>query len=186
MGRGGPRAANFPLPEQHVVGVLAGLAWETVARGGRLRGSQRRGGAVTAAGAVGLAAGLALVLAAWRAAGDERLEDPHAVVTAGPYARMRNPMYVGWVVMHLGLGVVLRSPAVLATVAPAVVLVHREVLQEERRLERSLGSPYSRYLATVPRYGVGTALGRGPARTGWRTTTARAGTDQTGGGQATS
>jgi protein-S-isoprenylcysteine O-methyltransferase Ste14 len=85
-------------------------------------------------------------------AGD--LERPDRLVTDGPHAFTRNPMYVGWSLMHVGLGIALRSPWVLASWPISFALVHRGVLREERRLTAQFGQAFTDYQGRVARYWV--------------------------------
>ena len=79
-------------------------------------------------------AGGGLAWATWAAwvSGDTLLADPDRPIRGGPYAVGRNPMYVGWTLLHLGVGLVARSPWVLAAWPMSFALVHRSVLHEER------------------------------------------------------
>ena len=98
---------NLPLPPGSAVGVLAILVLE------RIRPAPLPGPPVLrrAAGAAALAAGGALNIWALaerrrRTRGEFQLEEPEAVVTTGPYALSRHPMYLGWWLIHLGAGLV--------------------------------------------------------------------------------
>lgn len=139
------------MPEQTLVSIMVGLVCDRVRHAPRLSDAW----GVTAAGVVLGLCGGGLTAWAWWTANDVLLDAPHRVVTEGPYAQMRHPMYLGWTAVHLGLGLVLRSPGVLVGVAPSSVLLHRQVLAEERALTRRLGPGYDGYRRAVPRYGLG-------------------------------
>jgi protein-S-isoprenylcysteine O-methyltransferase Ste14 len=81
------------------------------------------------------------------------LERPQSLVTTGPYAFSRHPMYVGWWLIHLGAGVLRGSSWVVVTAPAAVLAEHRSVLAEERQLADSFGRTFDRYAERVPRYG---------------------------------
>lgn len=99
-----------------------------------------------------LLGGVAVNVWAVLARGISDLEHPAALVTDGPYAFSRNPMYVGWSLIHLGAGLAARSPWVLASWLYPVSLVHRAVLAEERMLVEQFGEAFEEYAAQVPRY----------------------------------
>ena len=99
-----------------------------------------------------VAAGSLIIARSLQAAGSTELSRPQSLVTSGPYAVSRNPMYVGWGLLQLGIGVITRSGWVLATLPFVGVAVHHGVLQEERRLEETFGDEYRRYVAKVGRY----------------------------------
>lgn len=162
---------NLPLPAASAIGAVAVLALEHV-RPAPLPGPRalRR-----TAGAVMLAAGCALDLWALterrrRSTGQFRLEQPDAVVTTGPYAFSRHPMYVGWWLIHLGGGVLRGSAWVAVTLPVAVLLEHfGGSMAEERELRRRFGAEYARYAERVPRYaGPGVSVPGAARRRGRR------------------
>jgi len=77
---------------------------------------------------------------------------PERLVTTGPFAYSRNPMYLGHVIFLLGLALSLQSVlAALITVATAVWF-HFRVQRDERRLNERFGQPYLDYTARVRRW----------------------------------
>lgn len=80
-------------------------------------------------------------------------EEPRCLVTIGPYRYSRNPMYLGLLVMLLGLFLVLGSvtPLVMLLVFETIIST-RFIDPEERALESRYGDKYRRYKATVRRW----------------------------------
>jgi protein-S-isoprenylcysteine O-methyltransferase Ste14 len=77
-----------------------------------------------------------------------------AIAAVGIYARTRNPMYQGFLLVALGLAVVFRMDWSVLFLMPAAMLIHYGVvLREESYLTRHFGENYSAYMAQVPRYG---------------------------------
>jgi protein-S-isoprenylcysteine O-methyltransferase Ste14 len=74
------------------------------------------------------------------------------LVTSGVYATSRNPMYVGWALLHVGAGLIGGSAWVLGAFPVATWLVHRQILREERELGEVFGDQFAHYRAAVPRY----------------------------------
>ncbi|WP_306547811.1 isoprenylcysteine carboxylmethyltransferase family protein [Desulfobulbus sp.] len=75
------------------------------------------------------------------------------VVTEGPYAIVRNPLYVFSFLGALGLGLATRHVAVLAVVAAAFILYYPlVVLTEERNLQGKFGQVYGDYASRTPRF----------------------------------
>ena len=75
-------------------------------------------------------------------------EREHTVVTTGPYAIVRHPMYAGIVPVMVGMALWLGSTVgALGTVVPVAILMARIVL-EERVLARALPA-YAAYTARV-------------------------------------
>ena len=91
-------------------------------------------------------------LASVRAAGDVDLEHARRLITTGPYAYSRNPMYTGWALASLGAGLIADSGWLVMAVPAAAWRAHRDVLNEERQLARSFGDAFNAYRAQVPRY----------------------------------
>jgi protein-S-isoprenylcysteine O-methyltransferase Ste14 len=77
---------------------------------------------------------------------------PERLVTSGPFAYCRNPMYLGHVIFLIGLTLTLQSAlAALITVATAVWF-HLRVQRDERRLSERFQQPYAEYTARVKRW----------------------------------
>jgi len=87
----------------------------------------------------------------WWAAG--HLRKNVALSISGPYAYVRNPMYLGRFLVGLGFATTTCSPFVLIIyVVVFVAYAHARVQREEGRLQKLLGDPYLRYCENVPRW----------------------------------
>jgi protein-S-isoprenylcysteine O-methyltransferase Ste14 len=142
------RLRNLPLPEPFLFGIAAGICMQRL-RPRRLRGSRWLHHII---GWPLAAAGITIVVRSLEAAGQVDLDRPDRLVTSGPYAFSRNPMYLGWALLHLGIGVTGGSGWIVATIPPAAGWVHRGVLREERVLDEEFPGEYGRYRRAVPRY----------------------------------
>lgn len=80
-----------------------------------------------------------------------QIEAPR-LVTEGPYAYLRNPIYAGTMTLGYGMAWLIGDPwaFVLATVAFAI-LYFAIIPAEEEYLNRQFGEDYRRYCAEVPR-----------------------------------
>jgi len=141
----GSIADSIPLPAETLAGVLVGVLAHRV-RPLRIPARARP------AGAVCTVAGLALVVAAWRERGPGSLEEPSTLVTTGVHGVSRNPIYVGFTAIHLGLAGLTRNGWMLVTCPVSAALVHRWVLREEGWLADRFGAEYDAYRTRVPRY----------------------------------
>lgn len=75
------------------------------------------------------------------------------IVTTGIYSYSRNPLYLGVVLIVLGIGFVLNSWWVLISLVAAIILCHIIlVFPEERYLAEKLGEDYQRYSRSVNRW----------------------------------
>lgn len=75
------------------------------------------------------------------------------IVRRGPYRVSRNPIYLAFSLLQLGLSVWVNSLALLITLIPAVALMGLVVVpREERYLEARFPSEYLRYKASVRRW----------------------------------
>lgn len=113
-----------------------------------------------ALGAVLMIAGCALAIAARQRFLDlgtnvEPWKPATRLATTGAYRYVRNPMYVGLMLLVGGLGVGFASDWTLVLlIGMAFVLRDGVVLREERYLEQKFGDDYRRYKASVPRWGI--------------------------------
>lgn len=104
--------------------------------------------------AVGLAIAVFSVRVFWRAGTNVVPGQPStALVTAGPYAVTRNPIYIGFMLVYFGLAIMLTSVWVLLLIVPVAIILQRGVVApEEAYLESKFGDAFSRYKARVPRW----------------------------------
>lgn len=79
--------------------------------------------------------------------------EPSAVVTSGPFAFTRNPMYLGMVTCLIGWAILLGSLSPALVIPLFLGLIHfRFVLREERFMAERLGDAYRAYVARVRRW----------------------------------
>jgi protein-S-isoprenylcysteine O-methyltransferase Ste14 len=105
--------------------------------------------------AAGAGLGIPAILA-FRAVGThvEPWKPSSALVTGGIFRWLRNPMYVGLILLLAGLAILLASDWMLVMTVIFVLVLHTGVVKrEERYLEAKFGDAYRRYKAAVPRYG---------------------------------
>lgn len=143
-----PALRNMPLPEPFLIGIGAGVALQAVWPWG-LPGSRRLHRLL---GFSLITSGTSVVIRSVAAARSIEVDDPQRLLTSGPFAVVRNPMYVGWALLHLGSALVAGSGWILAVLPPAALRVHREVRAEERALEARFGDEFRRYRSSVGRY----------------------------------
>ena len=74
-----------------------------------------------------------------------------AVMAAGPYRYVRNPLYIGTWFMMAAISLLMTPSGALFTMALVSLFQFRLILGEEAFLAGQLGEPYSRYLHAVPR-----------------------------------
>jgi len=139
---------NIPLPEPHIIRILASGALH-LARPWGIPGDKRL---YRVAGWSLVGAGVAISASVVRAASDVDLEQPYTLISSGPYAISRNPMYVGWMLLYLGGSLVMRNAWMVASLPLVGGIIHREVLREEHALQGAFGVEYSRYRKLVRRY----------------------------------
>jgi len=138
-------ADRIPLPAETLTGIVAGGLAQRV-RPLRLSAWARPAGWVLTGG------GLTVLVVAWRERGPGSLEEPEALVTTGLHGVSRNPIYLGFTAVHLGLAGATRNGWMLVTGPVSAALVHRWVLREEEWLGERFGDEYAAYRARVPRY----------------------------------
>ncbi len=78
---------------------------------------------------------------------------PTRIVATGPYRWVRNPIYIGALLVVLGEAWLFLSPPLLAYAGAMAVFCHLFVTgYEERTLSRRFGRAYLEYRRTVPRW----------------------------------
>jgi len=130
-----------------VIGLMAHWVWPAMLPG-----------SLVSLGFGTLAAGLALdVWAMWTMFAARTNILPHraadTLVTHGPFALMRNPIYVGNTIATLGLGLALQNGWLLgAAVAAAMFTQHLAIVREEAHLKAKFGAAWDEYAARVKRW----------------------------------
>jgi protein-S-isoprenylcysteine O-methyltransferase Ste14 len=128
----------------------AGLRW--LAPGGDLGAGMGWAFAVTA-----LLAGLAAGVRTWATAylQTERVHDSNlrteGVVADGPYRHLRNPLYLGNLLLAVGMGILESRLGFVLLVAGHAIFLRRLIGREESELLATQGEGYRAYVAAVPR-----------------------------------
>ena len=94
--------------------------------------------------------GFILLSAAWRVL--YQAQKGGALATEGPYARIRHPQYVGFVLIMLGFLVQWPTILTLAMFPILLLMYWRLSLREEREALAEFGERYRQYAARVPRF----------------------------------
>ena len=77
---------------------------------------------------------------------------PERVVSTGPYAYTRNPMYLGHILYLIGLTLTLNSLLAALITVGNIIWFHSRVLSDEKKLAQLLGEPYIEYTGRVKRW----------------------------------
>lgn len=91
-------------------------------------------------------------------------DPPQRFVALGPYKYVRNPMYIGGLLLLAGFGLYHHSVSILLMSLLILLILHLfVVLYEESDLRNRFGRPYEEYCRAVPRWIPGA---RDPERNG--------------------
>ena len=128
---GGP----FALPGFATAGVYVVLRW---------------------AAALAAVAGFLLTLDCWRRMGDDwrmDISDDHtALITDGPFRRIRHPIYAFSILIMISTAVVLPTPSMIALAALHLSLMNIKARNEEAHLARMHGDAWRRYVEQTGRF----------------------------------
>jgi protein-S-isoprenylcysteine O-methyltransferase Ste14 len=81
------------------------------------------------------------------------IDPPKELVVRGPYRYVRNPMYLGVVLVLVGEALIWASPTLLIYAALILLACHLFVVYyEEPTLQRQFGDAYAHYCRSVPRW----------------------------------
>ena len=86
----------------------------------------------------------------WRAGIPDK--DRTTLVTTGIYRYSRNPAFLGFDFMYVGLLLMYFNLSMLVLSAFAIIMLHLQILQEERYLTENYGESYREYRKHVFRY----------------------------------
>ena len=86
----------------------------------------------------------------WRAGIPDK--DKTELVTTGIYRYSRNPAFLGFDLMYAGVLLLYGNLLTLGFSVFAMVMLHLQILQEERYLVNTFGAPYQEYCRHVFRY----------------------------------
>jgi len=127
-------------------------------RPARFLGQEKLDLVVTGIGiACALAGGLVRILTIGlvyiRRGGRDRKVSADDLVTDGIYAHVRNPMYLGNLLIAAGLSLMYGSPWVYAGLFPLFLLIYISIVAEEERfLATKFGDEFTAYCRSVPRF----------------------------------
>ncbi|MCL2137722.1 MAG: isoprenylcysteine carboxylmethyltransferase family protein [Coriobacteriia bacterium] len=99
---------------------------------------------------IGLAASLVSFGRSFRVGIDEL--NPDKLVTTGMFAFSRNPIYVCFDLFFAGQFLIHRNIIITVAVIGFALVIHRQILREERFLEGFYGEDYEQYRQKVRRY----------------------------------
>ena len=74
-----------------------------------------------------------------------RLSEKHHLVTTGPYARMRHPIYSAYIVFMIGIALVTANWFFIALLLVSVVVLAFRIPKEEQMLIEMFGEEYKTY-----------------------------------------
>lgn len=86
----------------------------------------------------------------WRAGIPDK--DKTKLVTDGIYKYSRNPAFLGFDLMYIGILLIFFNPLNLIFSIFAIVMLHLQILQEEKYLSVTFGEEYLKYKQNVHRY----------------------------------
>lgn len=106
--------------------------------------------ALAAVGVVVFLLAIVTMRDSWRAGIPAK--DTTSLITDGIYQISRNPAFLGFDLIYLGLLIAFFHPIHLIAVLYAMATLHFQILQEEKFLAGAFGDPYLRYKAKTARY----------------------------------
>ncbi len=79
-------------------------------------------------------------------------EEKTKLITNGIYQWSRNPAFVGFDFLYLSICLMFFNIPLLILSAWAIIMLHLQILQEEKHLEKMFGNEYMIYKTHTPRY----------------------------------
>lgn len=87
----------------------------------------------------------------WGIPGTLLKEQKKKLITSGPFAFTRNPIYLGFTGIYIGFSLSVRSWLIFLRF-PLLFYFYKAILSEERVLHTYFGKKYQVYMRTVPRF----------------------------------
>ncbi len=142
------RWRNVPLPELHISALVAAECAHWLSPWRLHKGSR----AAISLGWFLLVVGVGSCIWAVQTAGNARIDRSDTLLTHGPYTYTRNPMYVGWMLILVGISLIQNTAWLFLTLPLVGIGTDRSIRREEDALVERFGDTYREYLGTVPRY----------------------------------
>lgn len=140
---------NIPIPEGHVIPLILGLFAEANFSQPLIRVEWLS----LALGIPFMLAGIIFVSWSVNEVNAIKVEDPVELITTGPYAISRNPMYVAWSLLYIGAIFLVNTRWLLLLFSFVLAFTHyRVILREEEELDEWFGTEYREYCNKVGRY----------------------------------
>lgn len=108
------------------------------------------GVAITGIGVVFFILAITHMKDSWRAGIDE--EQDTSIVTNGIYQLSRNPAFVGFDLLYIGIFLAVPNVVMFLAAVISVVLMHLQILEEEKYLPTVFGKTYLKYKEKTRRY----------------------------------
>jgi protein-S-isoprenylcysteine O-methyltransferase Ste14 len=77
---------------------------------------------------------------------------PTRIIDTGPYKFSRNPIYVAWTLIYIGITILVNTWWLVVFLPAVIVITHYVVRREERQLEQRFNEEYRQYCDRVRRY----------------------------------
>src|SRR5215207_5083265 len=143
------RWSNIPIPEGHVIPLVVGVAldvWLPLKIVDLLWLKHVLGWPFLLCGSL---------LAVWAVLAFKAMDfsQPTGIIVSGPYQFSRNPMYVAWTMLYVGIAMLMNTWWLLILLPAVMAFTHYIVVrQEEQKLEQKFGEEYREYMGRVRRY----------------------------------
>jgi protein-S-isoprenylcysteine O-methyltransferase Ste14 len=111
---------------------------------------------ITAIGTVLYIAGFILAVwarnvmsASWGVPGVHNKTKQNKLVTSGPFAVSRSPIYLGFLMLYFGFAIAIQSWLIILRI-PLAIYFYKSAKREEKNLEKLFGEEYKKYQKRVP------------------------------------
>ena len=140
---------NFPIPEPFVIALAIGGILQIAVPASVLPPSA----VWFPLGSILMTTGVAIATWCVVVARDNDLEQPTSLLTSGPYAFSRNPMYLAWAAIAIGLVLLVNSLwLMIGALAAWIYLQAVTIPREEEALQSNFGAEYEAYRRRVRRW----------------------------------
>ena len=132
--------------------TIEGKAWIKEKEGAEddLEGARVVGGSLAFIGDIIFAVAVWTMRDSWRAGIPQ--EDKTEMVTEGIYSISRNPAFLAFDLVYIGILLLFFNPVLMIWSVGTILMLHLQILQEEEHLVTAFGDKYVEYRKSVGRY----------------------------------
>ena len=141
------KLATFSMAGVQMISILVNDRWDLLVSNSTVRYT---GAAIALVGTLIFVMAMVTMRNSWRAGVDETQKTELIIV--GVYRISRNPAFLGFDLFYLGIALSFLNPVMLFFLTLCIIMLHLQILEEEKYLTSVFGAAYINYKRVTGRY----------------------------------